>query len=127
MDSICLGVDSLRLDQRSILANQEEHRTALASQDVTLRALYTSFEVTMRRAAHDQRQGRSMAFDAMCAMEAPTSTIPFPQAEVASISFRRGTNPSNHRPPAVENEESRSGASDICVRSHFSVSLPDLI
>ena len=108
----------LRLVLETVLSNQyEHHRIALANQNDMLRAVCASVEATMRRAAHDQREGRSMAFDAMCAMEAPTSTIPFPQAEEASISFRRGTNPSSHRPPAVENEESRSGASDICVRS----------
>ena len=62
-------MDVIRASQEAILSNQHEHhRIALASQDDMLRVICTSVEMTMRRAAHEQRGGRSMAFDAMCAM-----------------------------------------------------------
>ena len=36
----------------------------------------------MRRAARDQREGRSMLFDEMCAVQAAAATIPFPHPRV---------------------------------------------
>ena len=130
MGSLRLGQESIRVDQKSILANQHEHhRVVLANQDDMLRAFCASVEVTMRRAAREQREGRSMAFDAMRAMEAPTPTVPFPQAEVVPRSRGVRANSSNCRPREVRDEESRSGASDVCVRPDLSrpASRPDLI
>ena len=104
----------------AVLLNQQ-------SQDIVLRAIYTSVEMTVRRAARDQREGRSMLFDEMRAMEAPTAAVPFPRAEVVSRSLGARVGSSNCGPRGVDDKESMSGASEVCVRSHFSVSLPDLI
>ena len=106
----------VRLGLEAVLSNQHEHSMVLASQDFTLRALYTSMEVTMRRAAREQRQGRSMAFDEMRAMGAPTSTITFPRAEVVSRALGARDSSSNCKPRRVgEDEESVSCAIEIRV------------
>ena len=113
--------ESIRLGQNAILSNQQEHRMALASQDITLRAICTSVEFTMRRAAREQREGRGMLFDEMCAMEAPAPPVPFPQAEVISSSFEAGNVRSNCCPRVGEDEESESRTSELWVRRQCSL------
>ena len=72
----------MRSDQRVLLQNQQEHRAALASQDVTLRDIYTLVERTLRSAAREQRLGRSMRFDELRAVQMHLPPIPFPRATV---------------------------------------------
>ena len=80
-----------------------------------LRALYATVEVTMRRAAREQREGRSMAFDAMRAMEAPAPAGPFPRAEGPSRPIQAGISLSKCRPRVGEDEETESHISEVCV------------
>ena len=90
------NVEALRANQQFVLDNQQ-------NQDIVLHAIFSSVEVTVRRAAREQRQGSTMLFDEMCAMPVPTT--PFPQAETSAGSFQARVAPSNHRWHAGEGQE----------------------
>ena len=92
----------------TVLFNQQ-------SQDIVLRAIYTSVELTVRRAARDQREGRSMAFDEMRAMEAPAPAVPVPRAGWPSRPIQAGISLSTCRPRVGEDEETESHISEVCV------------
>ena len=104
--------------QRTVIANQQQHHDALTSQEVTLRALYAAVEVTVRRAAREQRQGRSMAFDEICAMPTSTSVDQFPHAEVFAVPSTNGTRSPSGRSNAVWDRETGTSVSAFHVRYH---------
>ena len=99
------------------------------NQDVVLRAIYASVEVAVRRSARDQREGQSMLFDELCAMERPTPAKLLPRAAVSSRSVGAGTGGSNCRPRGAQDEETESFPSEVCARSRLFcfTSGPDLI
>lgn len=99
-------VDAALSDQHAILARHE----------IMLRAIYTS--VTLHNAAREQRQGRNMRFDEICATQACPPPIMFPHAEP----YARPP-PTKTAPPRVgsagtteinRNIESGSGGSSVC-------------
>ena len=59
-----------------MLSNQEAQGAQLVRHEMLLSEIY----VTLRSAAREQRQGRSMRFDEICATTAVRPCIPFPQA-----------------------------------------------
>ena len=100
------NLEALRANQQFVLDNQRK-------QDVVLHAIFSSVEVTVRRAAREQRQGYSMLFDEMCAMPVPAA--PFPQAETSAGSFQARAGPSTDRWHAGEGQEAGSRIIEIHV------------
>ena len=99
----------------TVLSNQEAQGAQLVRHEMLLSEIY----VTLRSAAREQRQGRSMRFDEICATAAVRPRIPFPQA----CTERSATYASSSSlgPGSSSNASIASHASTPDVRIHLQI------